>query len=366
MSSIAQVRWLGLVDYEEGLRLQQAFFEARRQNLISDTVFLLEHAHVITTGRHVKESNNLLAPPELLNKLDIKVFPTGRGGDITYHGPGQLVGYPIINLAPDRCDVHKYVRDLEEVMIRTAKDFGIEATRISGLTGIWVGKEKLAAIGVRISRWITMHGFAFNVDTNLDYFKFIVPCGITDKGVTSLNKLLDEKVSLETVRVHLAKHFGEIFEREMEIAPIKHESVQVVIFDDSGPEVEYLLLRRIPERGDFWQPVTGGIKVKKEEAPEAAARREAEEETSLRGELIDLNYIHSFYLEPHLMKKSYPDPQINREYAYALRTLKREVKLSAKEHYQYEWLKFDEAYQRLIWHGNKHALKLTQTMLTNK
>jgi lipoyl(octanoyl) transferase len=136
---------------------------------------------------------------------------TGRGGDVTYHGPGQVVGYPILDLRPDRCDVHAYVRDLEEVMIRAARRFGVEAGRVAGLTGIWVGPEKLAAIGVRISRWITSHGFAFNVSTDLSHFNLIVPCGITDRGVTSLQKLLGHPVPMPEVEEALAAAFLDVF-----------------------------------------------------------------------------------------------------------------------------------------------------------
>ena len=140
---------------------------------------------------------------------------TGRGGDVTYHGPGQLVGYPIINLRPDRCDVHRYVRDLEEVLIRTIADFGVIGSRVSGLTGVWVGDDKIAAIGVRIARWITSHGFALNVETDLSYFRMIVPCGITNKGVTSLSRLLGHSVDLRETALVVARHFGEVFQREL-------------------------------------------------------------------------------------------------------------------------------------------------------
>jgi lipoyl(octanoyl) transferase len=143
---------------------------------------------------------------------------TGRGGDVTYHGPGQLVGYPIMNLRPDRCDVHRYVRDIEEVMIRTAADFGVAAERIPGLTGVWAGNEKVGAIGVRIARWITSHGFALNVNTDLSYFNLIVPCGIQDKGVTSLSRLRGSVIDMRAVAESVMKHFGEVFDRDVMLA----------------------------------------------------------------------------------------------------------------------------------------------------
>ncbi len=156
--------------------------------------------------------SHILATAEALAARGISVYDTGRGGDVTYHGPGQVVGYPIINLKPDRCDVHRYVRDLEEVLIRTASDFGIAAERVPGLTGVWVGREKLAAIGVRISRWITSHGFALNVSTDLDYFGLIIPCGIADRGVTSLARLLGRQIPLADVENRLIARFAEVFE----------------------------------------------------------------------------------------------------------------------------------------------------------
>ena len=149
--------------------------------------------------------------PKRSRHRSVEIHETGRGGDITYHGPGQLVGYPIIDLKPDRCDVHRYVRDLEEVLIRVAADYGIEAGRLPGLTGVWVGGSKLAAIGVRIARWITSHGFALNVSTDLAYFNLIVPCGIADRGVTSLETLLGRVVDRGDVEEHVVRHFGDVF-----------------------------------------------------------------------------------------------------------------------------------------------------------
>src|SRR5262249_13449230 len=154
-------------------------------------LLFVEHPHVLTLGvRGDGGRSHIVASADVLAAKDVEIYEAGRGGDVTYHGPGQIVGYPILDLKPDRCDVHRYVRDLEEVLIRPAADYGISARRIPGLTGVWVGDEKLAAIGVRIARWVTSHGFALNVTADLDYFKLIVPCGIADRGVTSLKTLL--------------------------------------------------------------------------------------------------------------------------------------------------------------------------------
>ena len=198
--------------YGEALALQRALVEERRQGLIGDLLLLLEHPHVLTLGvRGDGGRTHILAAADTLAERGIDVHETGRGGDITYHGPGQIVGYPILDLKPDRCDVHRYVRDLEEVLIRTAGDYGIDASRVNGLTGVWVGRDKLAAIGVRIGRWITSHGFAFNVSTDLDYFNLIVPCGIADRGVTSLERLLGRPVDPPEVEDRIADHFRRVF-----------------------------------------------------------------------------------------------------------------------------------------------------------
>jgi lipoyl(octanoyl) transferase len=175
---------------------------------------LVEHPPVLTIGvRGDGGRSHILATEDALTARGMQVFETGRGGDVTYHGPGQIVGYPIVDLKPDRCDVHKYVRDLEEVLMRAVSDFGIESTRVRGLTGVWVGREKVAAIGVRISRWVTSHGFALNVTTDLSHFDLIVPCGIADRGVTSLARL-GATATREQVENRIVVRFCEVFERE--------------------------------------------------------------------------------------------------------------------------------------------------------
>jgi lipoyl(octanoyl) transferase len=210
--SEVEVRRLGLIPYADALALQRELVEERRTGRIGDLLLLVEHPHVLTLGvRGDGGRSHILASAEALASRSIDVHETGRGGDITYHGPGQLVGYPIIDLKPDRCDVHRYVRDLEEVLIRVAADYGIEAGRVPGLTGVWVGGGKLAAIGVRIARWITSHGFALNVTTDLEYFRLIVPCGIADGGVTSLAALLGRTVDREGVADRVVHHFSEVF-----------------------------------------------------------------------------------------------------------------------------------------------------------
>ena len=196
----------------DALALQRSLVDDRRAGRIPDTLLLVEHPHVLTLGvRGDGGRAHILATAEALASRGVEVHETGRGGDITYHGPGQIVGYPIIDLNPDRRDVHRYVRDLETVLIRAAADYGIAAGRVEGLTGVWVGDEKLAAIGVRIARWITSHGFAFNVTTDLDYFNLIVPCGIAGRGVTSLSKLLGRAVDRREVEDLIVQRFSEVF-----------------------------------------------------------------------------------------------------------------------------------------------------------
>jgi lipoyl(octanoyl) transferase len=209
---LLDVRRLGRVPYSEALDLQRALVDERRAGRITDTLLLVEHPHVLTLGvRGDGGRSHILATPDTLAARGVDVHETGRGGDITYHGPGQIVGYPIIDLKPDRCDVHRYVRDLEDVLMRTAGDYGVSAHRVDGLTGVWVGQDKLAAIGVRIARWITSHGFAFNVSTDLDYFGLIVPCGIADRGVTSLERLTGRTVELPAVQDRIVLHFSNVF-----------------------------------------------------------------------------------------------------------------------------------------------------------
>ena len=206
------VRHLGLLEYQAGLDLQKELVEQRKQGLIPDQLLLLEHPHVITLGaRNHNASSNVLETPEALALKGVALFETGRGGDVTYHGPGQLVGYPILELQADRRDVHRYVRDLEEVLIQAVSEFGIAASRIPGLTGIWIGDQKLAAIGVRISRWVTSHGFALNVSTDLANFGLIVPCGIADKGVTSMEQLLGRPVPMVEVAEAVVRGFTGVF-----------------------------------------------------------------------------------------------------------------------------------------------------------
>jgi lipoyl(octanoyl) transferase len=208
------VEQLGLVDYAYGLRLQRERVAARKAGVIPDTLLLLEHPHVYTLGRNAKREN-LLISAEQLSAQGAQVFEIDRGGDVTYHGPGQLVGYPIMDLGQHRRDIAWYMRCLEEVFIAVAGEYGIQAGRLTGAPGVWVGNDKLVAMGVHISRWVTSHGFAFNVNTELRYYDWIVPCGLRDRGVTSLEKLLGHRVAMEEVAERVVRQFGRVFELEM-------------------------------------------------------------------------------------------------------------------------------------------------------
>jgi lipoyl(octanoyl) transferase len=203
-----EVRQLGRVRYGEALELQERLVAERKQGTVPDQLLLLEHPHVITLGRN-GHMENLLASDEILERAGISFYPTNRGGDVTYHGPGQLVGYPIFDLRDWKRDVGAYVRGVEQAIIDTVAEYGITAGRIPKLTGVWVGDRKIAAIGVHISRWVTSHGFALNVSTDLSYFQYIVPCGLT-KPVTSMAEL-GVRAAVEEVGERLAINFGRIF-----------------------------------------------------------------------------------------------------------------------------------------------------------
>lgn len=207
-----------MLPYAPACALQQQLVEARKAGAIPDVLLFCEHPHTITLGRNGKKEN-LRASNHLLAQMNVTFHETNRGGDITYHGPGQIVGYPILDLTELRRDVRWYVQQLEEIMIRATADFKVTAARIPDRHGIWVGlpptEEKLAALGVHLSRWVTSHGFAYNVATDLRYFDLIVPCGIAGKRATSLERVLDRAVRTDEVRPRLAAHFGEMFERDM-------------------------------------------------------------------------------------------------------------------------------------------------------
>ena len=201
---------LGNVEFDAAWNLQHNLFDDRLSNKIDDTLLLLEHPHTYTFGKSA-DKNNLLLSEEELSKKKIALFDIDRGGDITYHGPGQIVGYPIISLKEWFQDTHKYLRALEEVIIKTLSEFGIESNRLEQHTGVWINDKKICAIGIKVTRWITMHGFAFNVNTDMDLFNGIIPCGIEDKGVTSLQEILGKKVNIDLVKKKLVNNFKNIF-----------------------------------------------------------------------------------------------------------------------------------------------------------
>jgi lipoyl(octanoyl) transferase len=217
ISRILKVERLGRVEYGAALDIQKQTERAVLSRAQPDTLLLLEHPHTLTLGRRATDGG-IIAPEEVLRQRGVTVFETNRGGKVTYHGLGQIVGYPIINLSPDREDVHRYVRDLEEVLIRTMSDFGIDAFRIAGLTGVHTARGKVAAIGVHIARWVTTHGFALNVNTDLSYFNLIIAC--EGEPVTSMKEILDREVALGEVEVRIVERFAEVFEMSVAKAAI--------------------------------------------------------------------------------------------------------------------------------------------------
>ena len=354
---ICELRNLDLVTYENGMQLQQRLVELRQQDAIPDQLLLLEHPPVITLGRG-GDVRNLLATTEALREQGVRFYETTRGGDITYHGPGQIVGYPIIHLGEGSRDVRKYVTKLEEVLIRTAAEYGITAERVAGRRGIWVGDNKIAAIGVRIARWVTSHGFALNVNTNLEHFRLITPCGLPGTGVTSISNELGHAVFASEVRALLAKNFASVFEREIVPREATIRLVKVMIHD--GERV--LLLHRRPERGNFWQPITGSIEGG--EAPLETARREIVEETGHHGHPEDLDLRQSFMIESQHLASRYPAPIIASEISFLAR-MRADIplRMDAEEHDQFGWFTFPEAYEKIRWTDDREALEQLEAKL---
>jgi lipoyl(octanoyl) transferase len=317
---------------------------------VPDALLLLEHPPVVTLGRGGKPEN-ILASKEMLRRFGIEVFETNRGGDVTYHGPGQLVGYPIFQLEGERQDVRRYVRDVEEAMIRACASFGVVAGRIPAWTGVWVGEKgqpgtaKIGAIGVHLSRWRTSHGFALNVSTDLSHFRLIVPCGIREAGVTSLEKALNRPVPMADVERQVARVFGELFDARVSFREPALQTVSVVV--TRGPEV--LLVHRTPERGGFWQTLTG--RVETGESPARAAERELREETGATGEVASLDYAHAFALGGAV------PPVVACETAFAARWPGGEVRLDPREHDGFEWVPAERAPERLRYAGLREAVR---------
>ncbi|MDP2271109.1 MAG: lipoyl(octanoyl) transferase LipB [Archangium sp.] len=348
------VQWhrLGRVEYGDGLELQRQFQEARRVDEVPDTLLLLEHPPVLTLGRGAKE-NNIITPKPQLEALGVEVFETDRGGDVTYHGPGQIVGYPLLHLGAGRQDVRKYVRAIEELMIRTVADWGITATRIEQWPGVWVaesrrgGPRKIAALGVHLSRWYTKHGFALNVRTDLSHFELIVPCGIREAGVTSMRDELERDVPVFEVEDRIVHHFREVFDCEVTAAEEPRRTVSVVVTREDG---RVLLLERTAARGGFWQPVTG--RVEAGESPLQAAQRELMEETGLESVVVPLDYEHCFPFG-----EGRP-PQVFRETAFMAKA-RGEVRIDPGEHSACGWFTREEAIAKVPHAGLARAIAMS-------
>ncbi len=352
-----QLHQLHLVTYENGLKLQQKLTEMRQRDELPDQLLLLEHTPVITLGRG-GDARNLLASPETLQSERVGYFETTRGGDITYHGPGQLVGYPILHLGEGSRDVRRYVTKLEEVLIRTVAEYGITATRIDGRRGIWAGDRKIAALGVRIARWVTSHGFALNVSTNLDHFRLITPCGLEGAGVTSIENELGASVPFASVRSAVVRHFAEVFEREMVDRPETIRLVKIMVHDRD----RVLLLHRKPERGNFWQPITGSIETG--ESAIDAARREIVEETGHRAEPRELKLLQSFMIESQYLASRHEQPIIASEIGYSAGLDSRlSIRIDEDEHDDHGWFTFGEACERIRWSDDREALERLQSDL---
>lgn len=352
-----EIRRLALMTYENGMHMQEVLVSLRQKDRIPDQLLLLEHPPVITQGRG-GDPGNLLASPETMKRAGVRYYETTRGGDVTYHGPGQLVGYPIIHMGEGSRDVRKYVTKLEEVLIRTVADYGITATRAEGNRGVWIGNRKIAAIGVRVARWVTSHGFALNVHPDLDHFQFITPCGIPGAGVTSISRESGRAVNLDDVAPRLLRHFSEVFERDLQMMSDRLEVVTVLPHDGE----QFLLLHRSTRNSAFWQPVTG--RVEPGEDLSTAARRELFEETGYRAAVVPLGLRQSFLIDPEYLGREPGELIFADEESYAASVDARQpVRIDPEEHDDFGWFSYHEALQRVHWSDDRETIERLRTMV---
>jgi len=362
----AQLRRFKRVFYPAGLRLQKALAEYVNEEGRPDQLVILEHDPVFTLGRNATPADIHMSE-DFLSAQGVSVHRTDRGGEVTYHGPGQIVVYPICNLRGGREDVGRLVRGLEEAMIRTAADFGVVADRLQGAPGIWVatprGPEKLGAIGLHLSKWISTHGIAFNVRSNLDHFRWITPCGFTDKGVCSLASLLGEGApTWEAATDRLQAHLTEQLALDLQPSRPPSRSVSALTWRRgvAGPEV--LMMLRVPSHGFWWQSVTGMMEPGEE--PEQTAHRELLEETGLTGTLRPLGLTHSFWVDSSIVHFPDPEPRFNTEICFSMEVSpEAPVRLEPAEHSEYLWCGLEEAHERMKWEGSKAAVVLLKKAL---
>jgi len=362
----AQLRRFGMVLYPAGQRMQQALAREVGEKDLPDQLIILEHDPVFTLGRNATPADIHMSE-DFLASQGVSVHRTDRGGEVTYHGPGQIVAYPICNLRGGRQDVGRLVRGLEEAMIRTAADFGVVADRLPGAPGIWVetprGPEKLGAIGLHLSRWISTHGIAFNVRPNLDHFRWITPCGFTDKGVCSLASLLgDSAPTWEEAADFLQGHLIHYLALDLQPVQPPTRSVSALTWRRGSEGPEILMMLRVPEHGFWWQSVTGMMEPG--ETPEETAHRELQEETGLRGSLRSLDFAHTFWVDPAILGFPEGEPRFNTEICFAMEVSRdAEVVLAPDEHTEYLWCSLDEAHERMRWEGSKAALARLRRVL---
>jgi lipoyl(octanoyl) transferase len=364
----AQLRRFGRVFYPAGLRLQKALAEYVDGEGRPDQLVILEHDPVFTLGRNATPAD-IHVSEDFLQAQGVSVHRTDRGGEVTYHGPGQIVVYPICNLRGGREDVGRLVRGLEEAMIRTAAEFGVKADRLNGAPGIWVdtprGPEKLGAIGLHLSRWISTHGIAFNVRPNLDHFKWITPCGFTDKGVCSLASLLGEGApTWDATADRLQHHVIDLLALDLQPTRSPSRSVSALTWRRGVQGPEILMMLRVPTHGFWWQSVTGMMEPGEE--PEQTAHRELLEETGLTGTLRPLGLSHSFWVDPSIVHFPDAEPRFNTEICFSMEVPgDAEVRLEPTEHSEFLWCGPDEAFERMKWEGSKAALVLLRKALAS-